>query len=276
LDPYLTLGQHTKVPFRFSPEVMSMLVDAKTSVYGVPMSKREAPAASNFMHAQSSICGILTCSSLISMIFSIVILKEWQHTEKYMPFLHPDMNGTANGTATPMSAASVLEGYAPIYWMVGVGSFLWACCLGSVVVIIARFLLSSRNKEGIRFCCIVEGICAGYIGCQSLAACSSLIFMAVSVAALSATGNTWCSTAWYEQSIPPPAAASSSEFQGCLDAMFGLHKIGVIFTINLAVVLCIGLLYAAACGAGAKFAGDAKDLMEDAEDRSDDGNEDYY
>jgi len=265
LEPRVTFVQLTQVAFRSSPEVMAMLGGGSSvDVYGVPMSKTVAPAASKFMHAQSSICSILTCQNLIGTIFSLVILKEFQQTQQYIPYLNPT-NGTAtNGTATPFSTMSVVSQYAGSYWISAVFSLVCACCIGSAIVIIARFLLSSRSHGGLKFCCIFEGICAGYVGCQSVCACGYLIIMAMFVASIS-SGTAYCSTVYYQQSTTPATGALSSDYLYCLDAIAGLHKIGIIFSFNLAFVVCMGCCYASACGTGSKFATETSDLMEDEE-----------
>jgi len=239
----------------------------------VPMSKTVAPAASKFMHAQASVCSILTCQNLIGTIFSFVILNQFNATAQYLPYLH--QNGTSTGLNWQLNMAPQV---ASRYWISAVVSLVWAICIGSAVLLIARSMLSSRNQGGLKFCCIFEGIVAGVVGCQSLCACGSLIMVATFVATIS-SGAAYCNEIYFPGQLTPvtpdqiATAPQRFDYFYCEDGIAGVRKICIIFTVNLALFMVMTCGYASACGVGSKFAAETGDLMEDEEAG---GDQDYY
>lgn len=232
------------------------------------------------MHAQSSICSLLTCQNLIGSILSILILKEYQGIQQKLIYINPN-----NATQATDTSIVTIETYSSFYWISSIVSLVMACCIGAAVVAIARSMLSSRSQGGLKFFCVFEGICAGWVGCQTLGALGYLglvaTFVAVSNDPAGYCAKTYGYYGYFDPYVPAVVGATTTahpdraEFAYCIDALAGLHKIAVLFTVNLCFIVCIGCCYACACGTGSKFAGETGDLMDDEEAGSD-SNNDYY
>lgn len=244
------------------------------TIYGVPVSEHVAEPASNFLHAQSGICSVMTGQYLCSVIFGLIMVAQWQSLGMQELLAQEDDITNHNRAWTN----EYLQYSLSYWWIQAICYFIFWTCTGMAIVAISMSLVQSRNSSGLQLCCIFEGICAGCGLCQCIQYCCYLVAVAVFVGN---TGNavTTCNTIINKnnalgfptttggptdlQSLP---YGEKPQFQKCIDLVDGFHKIGSILCINLVIMVCCSGCAVGACSFGAKSARDTEEAIDEEED----------
>lgn len=232
------------------------------------MSPVAVTPANNFMHAQSSICCISVCSGIMSIIFTSIIVN--QMSSQGDSLSGDGMEGLPD-TYTTFSAFLLKSRDSAISGLVA-----WCCC-GGVFVGVGRMMIEKR--EGLKACCIIEGLCACSNCLGSLTLISYFIFVCVLIYGMSDPAGACASVNMMTTTVPPTLAAGIAAkpvtMQGCVAWVASLKTPFTTTAVWIAFLACCNCCTTIACATGAKFAYETEEAFDD-EEYGGGGMQDYY
>jgi hypothetical protein len=262
-----------------------------TDVYGVKVPKNAAKDSKMFMNMQFGWCGCGLCGKIITFILTLVVHFRMEAIGNKM-----DMGGMPGKSDDAVSMLKKAHFHS--MWISEIFQMIIYIFIGLTFIYCARKMLADRNVNC--FCCL-EGCCSVWLCCSGCMACISLGMFIALAGALSdptalcnhpAFNATWPGAA--NTTFPPVpitglntsiANTANSPFlsafnttaitttafdkQKCIDVvniLKSLMSIACLFIAFMAVQTCIQSLI---CGLGAKYAKDAQDEFDDAEESED-------
>lgn len=214
-------------------------------VFGLPMPAAVYKPASNWMNVQSGIVSCCMCFVCLSCCTSLAI---------YFTVKDVAWSSIKYGASTPPPLATSLKASAAslgTYTLVGAACHCCIVCIcGGAFVALSRYILQTRNKDGLKICCIGEGVFSACGFCEGCCACIQFIFIVSAVASMSDTKS-------YCKGVTPAATLAS-----CEQATSALQTVLWIVCVWSGLTVCIQCGYAALCGVAAKYADDTGKALE--------------
>jgi len=256
------------------------------SVYGVPVSEHVADEAEDFMHAQSSIGGVMIGQYLCSLIFGLIMVAQWRSLGmEALMAKEDDITNHNRGWSN-----AYLQWSLHNWWIQALSYLIFWTCIGMAIIAISKKMVQSGTAGNFQICCCLESICAVCGCCQCMQYGCYLIVVAMFVAS---TGDaaTQCNTiinynnAWDQtphgvsdgngdgilpihglQTTTGGPAGGGPQFRKCIELVDGFHKIAINLCINLVIMVCFSGCAVAACAFGARTAKEMEDAIDDEED----------
>lgn len=219
---------------------------------GVPLAGNSALPAEQFLYSQASMCGCASLSACISAIFTLIIYQQYKSGFEKI---------TGTQAAVPENVKG-MESYFNSIYVVGILQILEACCCFSIVFGIARYFVQSRERNGIRFCCLLDGCCTGWSCVSICSTCSGFIFCCIAASTL-ANPKEIC--AQVTTTVPPTLAAGQAAAVECETVVTALQSPVTTTAVWFGFLTLFTCIFVCLCGWGTKSSNDLHNAFEDEE-----------
>jgi hypothetical protein len=220
------------------------------------VSKRAEKPADNYLKSQMGLCFLWTVCAILMCIFGLLMHQKIKDTMTTLT--------AAGKVETIPKQYGNAQGYSDKVWIQGLTQLAAACCCGTGLVFLAKYLLDSGNAGCMKFCCVFDGVC-GTLGCfEGVGLLISFIWMCVIYSAMG-DATKLCSTVLPTTPAPLPAGVTGANIPDCSTFITGIRPAIGMFACLLCCMCTLSFKIAGLLCFGAKNAKEVADVFDDEE-----------